>query len=417
MKKASWIFGSLLAIFVLGIFVFSPNELPPSSKGDGTIHQDETVGLGPADIDEILRAFLENNRSETDALRGRRSNTDGEIGVLREAIKRVGKAEARKDPGAQGILKALGKGDPGRLLGYLKKERNRNPGESVELDRVIAAVASLTGRIDEAEKALGHILENLPNDLYAISRLGHIHLLRGRLKNSQEAYERVLRLVEKTNDRPWIASASANLGNVYRIRGDLSKAEEMYRKSLQLNEELGSKEGMVINYGYLASVYKTRRDLQRAEEMYRKCLQLNEELGRKEGMAVDYGNLGIVSMNRGEFPRAEVMYRKSLQLSEELGHKEGMAANYGNLGNVYKNRGDLPRAEKMHRKSLQLNEELGSKEGMAADYANLGNVYQTRKEFSRAREALEKSLGLYRELGKRGMVKNLKQWLSELSDR
>ncbi len=268
------------------------------------------------------------------------------------------------------------------------------------------------GEIDEAMSAyqtvmrLGKKTNNKVAIAAAYGNLGILYKTRGNLEQAEGMYQNALAIHEELGHKEGMAGVYGNLGNLYRTRGDLEQTESMYQAALAIYEELGHKEGMAAQYGNLGNLYRARGDLEQAEDMYQKSLAIDEGLGHREGMASNYGDLGNLYLTRGDLEQAEGMYQKALAIYEELGHKEGMANNYGNLGILYQTRGDLEQAEGMHQKALAINEELGRKEGMASNYGNLGNLYQIRGDLEQAEDMYQKALVINEELRrKEGMAK------------
>ena len=325
-----------------------------------------------------------------------------EIQALKKAVEALTK---QKGPGIREALRELKEGRPGAAEAIFEQILERKKAEGEAASKEAAAVARHIGALaylHDTQKALSAYAEAVafdPEDPDGWNRLGLLQKRLGDLEAAIQAFERVLALGNKVNDKVVVAAAYGNLGTVYRTRGDLEKAEEHHLKSLAIEEELDRKEGMANQYGNLGIVHAKRGELAKAEEHFLKSLAIEEELGRKEGMASDYGNLGLVYEERGELEKAEEYHLKSLAIEEELGRKEGMASDYGNLGLVYETRGELEKAEEHFLKSLALNEELDRKEGMAISYVNLGIVYAKRGKLQKACEAWAQAKRLFLELG------------------
>lgn len=258
-------------------------------------------------------------------------------------------------------LEQVKKSGDGRTIVAALREISVSDEESlIQRHREIAEWAYLVGEIDQAERSIQMILRLRPNDIDAISRLGHIQRLRGRLDEAEGSYRRVLALA--ADDEAARAVAYSNLSIVMRIRGELDGAEAMLLEALKIDEEDGNLEGMASTYGNLGNVMLVRRDLDGAEAMYRKSLEIDEKRGRLEGMASSYGNLGLVMKRRGDLDGAEVMHRKSLEMEEKLGRLEGIASTYGNLGQLRKIRGDLDGARELWTKARDHFDKLGAQQ-------------------------------------------------------
>ena len=326
---------------------------------------------------------------------------------VRAAIARAEEAERRGERLAGRALEAVRRsGDTARLLEFLIEQRDPSRGDLLDLNREIAAVAYLRGEIDIAMSAVQEILKAAPHDIVALTLGGHLHRLRGELKEAEAAYKQVLILAKAQGHSEGEAVATGNLGVIYWTWGDLDEAERMHRKSLEINERLGRQEGMANAYGNLGLIYWTRGDLDEAERMLRKGLEIDERLGRQEGMANAYGNLGVIYTTRGDLDEADRMLRKAIEIHERLGWQEGMAKAYGSLGLIHLARGELDEAERMLRKALKIDERLGRQEGMTKAYGNLGVIYKRRGDLDEAERMYRKALETNERLGSRGGMAN-----------
>ena len=121
-----------------------------------------------------------------------------EMGKLKEqltkAVERAMELEQRGDiPEAEGVIEELRKGgDVSRLLEVLEKDRDVHKNQLIERNREIAVVAYLRGDIDKAAEAVEEILKIKPDDLFGLNQKGHIHRIKGELKESEDCYQRVL---------------------------------------------------------------------------------------------------------------------------------------------------------------------------------------------------------------------------------
>ncbi|QOV92088.1 serine/threonine-protein kinase [Humisphaera borealis] len=321
---------------------------------------------------------------------------------LEAALRRLADAEAAGDPSAKAKLNLLRTGGDPRLLGqFLDEQIARDHPPAVGLLRERAAVAYVTGDIDRAEQCLNDILDQLPNDLDAINRLGRIYKLRGDFTAAERQYNLMLELAPQ--DEAIQAVAYCNLGNVVQERGDFERAEEMYNKALAIEEKFGRLEGMADSYSNLGVVMRIRGNLAGAEAMHNKSRAINEKLARLDGMARDYANLAVLLRIRGDPVGAQAMHKKALGIYETLGNLELMATQYGALGILTKATGDLRGAKALFEKALEINEKIGKLEGVAdvcGDIANLLLSY----DLAGAEAMYNKSLAINERLGRRVKV-------------
>lgn len=335
---------------------------------------------------------------------------------LEKAIERIKILEAKgSQPDAEKALEELRKnGDMRRLQNLLIKDRDVNRDALIQRNREIAAVSYLRGDTDIASEAVDEILKVLPDDIFALNQGGHIHRLRGQLKEAEYCYRRLLRLGSELSDEEVQAAALGNLGLIYSTRGELDKAEKMILKSLEKAEKIGWLELIASQYGHLGAINQMRGVLDRAEEMHQKSLEIHEQLGQLEGMATGYGNLGLIYSTRDELNKAEEMHQKSLEIHEQLGQLEGMATQYSNLGNIYLIQGVLDKAEGMYKKALKIDKKIGRLEGQAIRYLNLGTVYKQRGDTGKSKDYYEKAVRFLERIGMPHIVKEVKDWISKI---
>ncbi len=358
------------------------------------------------DLNGIAKRLAETSK-QLGAAEEREQRYRETIRELTSAVEALAEEREKADapPGIDAALKQLAEGETKAAESIFEQVLEQKKAEGEGAYKEAAAAARHLGALaflHDTQKALSAYVQAVeldPENPHGWNVLGLLQDRLGNLDSAIKAFERVLALGNKADDKAVVAAAYGNLGLVYETRRDLAKAEEYHRKSLAIEKGLGRKEGMANQYGNLGNVYQARGDLAKAEEYFLKSLALDEELGRKEGVAKTYGNLGLVYETRGDLAKAEEYHRKSLAIEKGLGRKEGMASQYGNLGLVYKTRGDLAKAEEYFLKALAIEEELGRKEGMANQYGNLGNVYQARGDLAKACEAWAKSRRLFEELG------------------
>jgi len=410
-ELASWIFGGITLLFLLGVFCFGPERLPEWKRRLLGYVCAVSGGLFGFFFTGAITLKLESEITDYSRIAiqaiggfalfvfvlwwwgrrdkyGKRKNGSLSFDVgpvvskaielaedkgraeeqieqlkdeLAKAVERIKKLEAEGNrPDAEKALEELREsGDMRRLQELLIRDRDEHRDALIQRNREISAVAYLRGDIDIASDAVNEILKELPEDLFAFNQRGHIHKLRGKLKEAESDYKRVLVLAIETENNQARAVALGNLGLIYTTRGDLDKAEEMYLKSLEISKTYRLLESMANQYGNLGEIYNTRGELDKAEQAILKILEIHEQLGDEEGKAKDYGNLGLIYETRGELDKAEEMHKKSLKIKEKLGLQEGMANSYGNLGLIYEQGGDIGKAKEYGEKALGLYKKIG----------------------------------------------------------
>lgn len=236
------------------------------------------------------------------------------------------------------------------------------------------------------------------DDPEAFNRFGHFLGTRGRHRQAQSMYERILEISELPKTEMWQSIAYSNIGASYLARGHLVKAEEMFVKSLEIDIKLNRVEGMACRYRNFGLIHVMRGELDKAEQQHLKSLEIEKKLGRLEGISDQYNNLGQIYYKRRNFEKAKEIAQLSLEINTKLCDQERIADICGNLGLIYKKLGDLKLAKKMALKSLSMNEALNRPSGKANALATLGLIYRECKDLDKAEKMHRESLKISMEL-------------------
>ena len=401
--------GGAAAFAVIALLVWF-FAMPGDESGEDHLPADPGGVWGPT-AEKIV------NRYERDL-----ADRDSQIEQLKAALARVEiRADEGDDQAGQAIAQARESGDVTKLQAVLIAEADRR-GDAIReqmtdylaLCREIAAIAFLRGDIVEAERRLQIVLRVEPDDLDAVNRMGRVLNLRGDLPAAEIQYRRLLDLAP--NDDSVRATALGNLGLIERMRGNLDAAEKLHRESLEITGKLGDLEKQAVNLGNLGVIEGRRGNLDAAERLLRESLEIDRKLGRLEGQAGELGNLGLIERMRGNLDVAGELQRESLEIDRKLGRLEGQANALGNLGLIEWTRGNLDAAEKLLREAQKISRKLGWLEGQASDLGNLGIIAEQRGDVAEARRLWGEARDLFARIGMEPERKQVQGWIDRLGD-
>lgn len=89
-------------------------------------------------------------------------------------------------------------------------------------------------KFDEAEACFLEILQEEPDDVEVLNKMGIIYIYQQDMIKAREYFERTLELDPKH------VAATCNLGNIELEEGDMNKAEMLYRDALRLDPQYGT---------------------------------------------------------------------------------------------------------------------------------------------------------------------------------
>lgn len=118
------------------------------------------------------------------------------------------------------------------------------------------------GRLDEAEEFFKEILEENPDEIEVLNKMGVLYIYRKEPDKAREYFDRCLNL-DKT-----FAPALSNLGNLDLDSGNTNKAEMMYRQALKFDPKYGPAHNnlafILKKSGRIAEAVKHMRKAQKA---------------------------------------------------------------------------------------------------------------------------------------------------------
>jgi len=333
-----------------------------------------------------------------------------------EAVKKLEEAVA-SDPHfavAQAALAesydALGYADKAKQAAdqAVASARDVSPWESA---RIRATRARLLGDLDEAEKALGAIVDAAPNDPASLLDLGLVQEERGDLPAATATLERAVAL------DPRHPGAQYALGRVQFKSGRPTDAIAAFNQALALHGESGNDEGRATILNGLGLVNQGLNQFDDAERFFNESLEIRRRIGDTRGVAVCLNNLALVNRVRGRFDDAIRFAQEAREVATGMGDQERVAASWMSLGETYQDAGRPEEALTAYQESLKIMREAGDENSLAQSLRNLGYVNAILGKYVEAfffmKEALAKAraggdkAALMRSLGDIAVVEQL----------
>ncbi|KAJ5712278.1 hypothetical protein N7493_008746 [Penicillium malachiteum] len=244
----------------------------------------------------------------------------------------------------------------------------------------------------------------------AICGLGDLYSNQGKLKETEEMYQRALTGFGKAlgPDHTFTLNAMNNLGNIYKVQGKLTETKEMYQRALVgFEKRFGEDHMLTLNtVNNLGILYKDQGKLKEAEEMYQRALA-----GREKALGPDHistletiNNLGAFYSDQGKLKETEEMYQRALiGFEKALGPDHMLTlSTFNNLGALYRAQGKLKEAEKRLQQALEGREKvlgldhistLSTLNNLGGLYSDQGKLKEAEEMYQRALAGREKALG------------------------
>jgi len=218
------------------------------------------------------------------------------------------------------------------------------------------------GRLDEAERLCGLVLEADPGEAEALHLLGAIVHQRG-------DYDRAIALIEKAaRIEPSRADFLNTLGVAYLAMGHFADAEDCFRGALSLNPDFASA------HNNLGIALRELKRPQEAEHSFHEAVRIQPEF------AEAHNNRGNVLGELGRLDKAERSLRQAIRLRPDY------AEAHGNLGIVLRGLRRLSEAERSASRALALKPDYAEAHNdLGVALFGLGRVHEAERSY---REAL-----------------------------
>jgi tetratricopeptide (TPR) repeat protein len=230
--------------------------------------------------------------------------------------------------------------------------------------KVLGALLSQTGKLQDSVIANQKVLEISPNDPEAHSNLGNTLKELGRLEDAEASFKKAIEIKSEFTE------AHFNLGNTLKELGRLEEAETSFKKVVAIKPDLAEA------HSNLGITLQELGRLEDAEISYKKAIAI------KPDYAQAHSNLGITLQELGRLEDAEASLKKAIAIKPEF------AEAHNNLGNTLKELGILEEAEASYRKAITIQPDY------AQAHSNLGITLQELGRLEDAEISFKKVISL-----------------------
>ncbi|GAB3926858.1 tetratricopeptide repeat protein [Larkinella terrae] len=207
-----------------------------------------------------------------------------------------------------------------------------------------------------------------------------------------------------------LSNVAAALGKLQRY----DKVVEMELRSLKLQEKYNVQPRIATTYGGIGNAFRQMRKPQQALPYYQQALRLMKVEKNTRGMSIIENNMGICYDYLERYDQSLKYYKMALKHAEEAKFELLQADILVNIGltlNLSKRSAEaIPFVEQ----SLAIGRRQENKASMATAYFNLGRIYEDLKQYKPAEENLKNALALAKEIDHTDKITNYTQALADL---
>jgi non-specific serine/threonine protein kinase len=213
------------------------------------------------------------------------------------------------------------------------------------------------------------------------------------------------------------------MGWFLQLAGDLERAETAYEEMLGLSRKLDDRESLATALNSLGVLAVTRGDNVRARALLEENLKVLEDL-EGGGAATTLKRyhvcnlLGVLAVNEeGDYARGTTLWEESLALARELGDASYVGAALCNLGWTAVLQGDHARAAALTEEALALAHGLESAgvDFLAETLVNMGLAALNQDDYERAKDSFLEALALARKEGRKATIINVLEGMTGLA--
>ena len=318
-------------------------------------------------------------------------------GAVRYRMLRPVRQYARERLEESGEADAVGDRHAGFFLAVAEEAEQElaGPGQRLWVER-------LDGEHDNMRATLSWLLERGEAELGL--RLGgalwRFWYARGYLSEGIRCLERVLAMGEPVAS-PVRVKALEGMGWLTQRQGDTEHAEAAYDEMLELSRKLDDKGRVATALNSLGTLAVTRGDNEQARELLEANLVVLRQLEQEGNPATTpkrfhaLNLLGILAINQeGDYVRGVTLWEEGLALARETCDLYHVGATLSNLGYATLLQGDHERATALCEEALTLAHELGGAgvEIVPETLVNLGLAMLGRGDHERAKARFEEAL-------------------------
>jgi tetratricopeptide (TPR) repeat protein len=262
-------------------------------------------------------------------------------------------------------------------------------------------VLQLIGRVDDALAAfqemltLAYRLNQRGKGGAAHNRIGRLHREIGSLDVAARHFQTALDLFTSAHDERGVASTIDDMGKLHWMKGEYDLALSELRDGLARRQKLGDRRSIALSLNNIGLVLQDSGDFKGALTAFEEALTIRREIGDLVGVVTTLNNFGTVSQDLRDFDQALKLFEEAREVADEIGDRNRLALILTNIGETHKSAGKPDQAIEVLRQAEELCDELGDKLGLAEALRGLGKAHMLQGDLVRARECIGRAVDLF----------------------
>jgi len=255
-------------------------------------------------------------------------------------------------------------------------------------------------------------------ELTCYKELGILYWDTGRLKESQEYFEKASLLAREQDDKPvlFFVSNSIEIYKQYqeakklRLLENKTEAIARFGMAIELAKQIGSLDHLLKCQRQLSLVYWDLGNYSEYYDLNSSALTNAQTIKNRREISNCLNNIGIYFIKLESYARAINYCEQAFMIAKEGDDFQGETDSLSNLGMIYQEIGEYDKALDCLSKSLLIDERLGDPTQIASDYINRAIIFRKRglntdspEDYANALADLSSSVALAKRLRDEGL--------------
>jgi tetratricopeptide (TPR) repeat protein len=228
---------------------------------------------------------------------------------------------------------------------------------------------------------------------------GHKLRKKGRYKEAQQEYTKLMNLARRVNDELNYSLAKDFLGSTSYDMKDYENAIKLYKQSINFYKKEGNYFSLTTTYTYISLSYSALKQYKKAVEFDRLRVEVNKTNGDKPQVASAYSSIGNNLWHLGKYEKSIENKEKAISIYKDLGDDLNIASTYTDLGNNFFDINQKEKAFDYLTKALEINRNAGREDKIASTLDWIGVFYRQADDYDQAIISFKQALRLYKKLG------------------
>ncbi|HEY3713015.1 MAG TPA: tetratricopeptide repeat protein [Jatrophihabitantaceae bacterium] len=243
----------------------------------------------------------------------------------------------------------------------------------------MAAIASLQGRVDDAEAGLAEVLDRVRELADTESPVPVLNVMPiprrpPGLDHRRVVFEETAAPFTEPAGQLAVGYVTANLGSVAREAGDYELARDRFERALRIFEDVDDDVGIATALSRLGNLAGLTHEMPRAHAQLEAALRVFRRTRDARSIGMTIGNLGYWIAMAGDMPRGRAMVERSEAMFRENGDRPGQHSALSHLGALALVQGDAPAARRALGAEVEIQRVLGTRTLLAWSMVSLAEV-------------------------------------------